>query len=40
MVFLETESVKVHPEVHKLSKITREAMFTAIEACKPGLKFS
>ena len=40
MVMLETENVKVHPEIHKLSKITRESMFVAIEACKPGMKFS
>jgi methionine aminopeptidase len=40
MVMLETENVKVHPEIHKLSKVTRESMFVAIEACKPGMKFS
>lgn len=40
MVMLETDQIKVHPEVHKLSKVTREAMYTAIEACKPGMKFS
>ena len=40
MVMLETDKVKVHPEIHKLSKVTREAMYTAIQACKPGLKFS
>lgn len=30
MVMLETDKVKVHPEIHKLSKVTREAMYTAI----------
>ena len=30
----------VHPEIVKLSETTREAMFTAIEICKPGVKFS
>lgn len=30
----------VHPDIQKLSAVTREAMFKAIEICKPGVKFS
>jgi methionyl aminopeptidase len=30
----------VHPDVQALSKATREAMFKAIEICKPGQKYS
>ena len=30
----------VHPEIVKLSEVTRESMFKAIEICKPGVKFS
>lgn len=30
----------VHPDVVKLSKITREAMYAAIDICKPGTRFN
>ena len=30
----------VHPDIQKLSQVTREAMFKAIEICKPGTKFN
>jgi len=30
----------VHPDIVKLSQVTRESMFKAIEICKPGAKFS
>ena len=29
----------VHPDIWKLSSVTREAMYKAIEICKPGTKF-
>jgi len=40
MVFLEDETTQVHPDIKRLSQITRESMFLAIENCKPGSKFS
>lgn len=40
MVMLETEETKVHEDIHKLSNTTREAMYTAINECKPGMKFN
>jgi len=30
----------VHPEIRKLSEVTRQSMFLAIEMCKPGVKYS
>ena len=36
MVLLENEQIKVHQDIHKLSKVTREAMYAAINECKPG----
>lgn len=30
---------EVHPEIEALSKTTREAMYKAIEICKPGTTF-
>jgi len=30
----------VHPDIVKLSEVTRESMYKAIEICKPGVKFS
>ena len=29
----------VHPDIQKLSKVAREAMFEGIAVCKPGAKF-
>ena len=29
----------VHPDIQKLSRVTREAMYKAIEICKPGTQF-
>lgn len=40
MVFLEDEKTKVHPDIHRLSNVTRESMFAAINECKPGMKYS
>ena len=40
MVFLEDEQTKVHPEIKRLSRVTRESMFMAIDACKPGMRFN
>jgi methionyl aminopeptidase len=40
MVFLEDDKTKVHEDIKRLSRVTREAMFVAIEHCKPGMKFS
>jgi methionyl aminopeptidase len=40
MVMLETDTVKVPDEIKRLSKVTREAMYAAIEICKPGVKYS
>lgn len=40
MVFLEDESTKVNPDIKRLSQVTRESMFVAIEMCKPGVKFN
>ena len=39
MVFLEDDTTAVHPEIKRLSRVTRESMFVAIEHCKPGLRF-
>ena len=30
----------VHPKVRDLARVTREAMFAAIDICKPGVPFS
>ena len=30
----------VHPDIQKLSKVTREAMYKAIHICKPGTRFT
>jgi len=30
----------VHPDIMKLSRVTREAMFAAIQVCKPGAQLS
>jgi len=40
MVFLEDETTKVHDDIKRLAKVTRESMFMAIEHCKPGVKFN
>lgn len=40
MVMLESDEVKVHPDIHRLSKVTRESMYIAISECKPGTKFN
>jgi methionyl aminopeptidase len=40
MVMLEDENTKVHPDIHRLSQVTRESMYAAINECRPGLKFS
>lgn len=40
MVFLEGEKTKVHPDIHRLSEVTRESMFAAINECKPGMRYS
>lgn len=40
MVMLETETEKVPDEIKRISKITREAMYLAIESCKPGMKYN
>lgn len=40
MVMLETDEVKVPDEIKRLSKVTREAMYVAIESCKPGLRYN
>ena len=40
MVMLEDEKTKVHPDIHRLSRVTRESMYAAINECKPGLKFN
>ena len=34
------EGVCVHPEIERLSRVTRESMFIAIDQCKPGVPFS
>lgn len=39
MVMLEDESIKVHPDIKRLSLVTREAMYKGIELVKPGTKF-
>ena len=31
---------EVHPDIERLAKTTREAMFKAIQICKPGQPFS
>lgn len=36
MVMLEDENTKVHPDIHRLSRVTRESMYAAINECKPG----
>jgi methionyl aminopeptidase len=40
MALMETDQVQVHPDVHRLSKVTREAMYKGIEIVKPGTKFN
>ena len=40
MVFLEDETTKVHDDIKRLASVCREAMFVAIEHCRPGTKFS
>lgn len=30
----------VHPDIQRLSQVTRESMYKAIEMCKPGVSFS
>ena len=40
MVFVEDEQTKVHDDIKRLAKVTREAMFVAIDLCKPGTRFS
>ena len=39
MVFLEDETTKVHDDIKRLSKVTRDSMFLAIQNCKPGFHF-
>jgi methionyl aminopeptidase len=39
MIFMENEDVKVAPEIHRLSQVTRESMYAAINECKPGQSF-
>ena len=40
MVFLEDDTTKVHEDIKRLAKVTRESMFMAIAACKPGVPYS
>jgi methionyl aminopeptidase len=40
MVMLEDSETEVHPEIKRLSQVTRESMYAAINECKPGFKFS
>lgn len=40
MVMIEDELTQVHPDIKKLSKVTRESMFAAINECRPGVRFS
>jgi methionyl aminopeptidase len=40
MVMLENDEVKVHPDIKRLSQVTREAMYKGIELVKPGTKFN
>ena len=40
MVMLETDTVKVPDEIKRLSQVTREAMYMAIESCGPGVKYN
>ena len=40
MVMLENAEHKVNPDIVRLSTVTREAMYAAINECRPGLKFS
>ena len=39
MVFLEDDTTKVHDDIKRLSKVTRDSMFLAIQNCKPGFHF-
>jgi len=36
MVFLENEDEKVHQDIKRLSTVTRESMYAAINECRPG----
>ena len=40
MVFFEDDEVKVHQDIHRLSQVTRESMYAAINECKPGVRFN
>ena len=40
MVFIEDEHTNVHPEIKKLSEVTRKAMYLAINECRPGMRFN
>ena len=39
MVMLDTPEVQVHEEIKRLSQITRESMYAAINLCKPGFRY-
>jgi methionyl aminopeptidase len=39
MVFLEDEVTTCHADIKRLSRVTREAMFAAIDVCKPGTRY-
>ena len=39
MVMLEDENTSVHPDIKKLSRVTRESMFVAIDQCRPGMRY-
>ena len=40
MKFIEDGKTKVHDDIKRLSRVTRETMFKSIEYCRPGVKFS
>ena len=40
MIDDEQNNIFVPDEIKRLAKVTRESMFVAIDACKPGFKFN
>ena len=36
----QSDGIKVHPDIERLSQVTREAMFVGIDQCRPGVQFS
>jgi len=40
MIMIETDEVKVSPDIKLLAETTRKAMYLAIEQCRPGTKYN